>query len=347
MSHKKVLITGAAGFLGSHLMLHHLKLGDTVLGIDNFCSSESDSDHVKMIQLLCSMPKHNSSALMVGDITENDESSLRSCVEEFEIFSKKKSFDLIYNFACPASPPIYQEMPILTMMTCVVGTAAVLQLAEESGAVVVHASTSEIYGDPEHSPQNESYRGRVNSYGPRACYDEGKRAAEALCFDYLNSYNVDVRVVRIFNTYGPNMDPYDGRVVSNFICQALRGEKLTLFGGGEQTRSFCYVDDLIHAIVAMGELSKNPGAPINIGNPNEFKVKDLADLVLKKIRGVSGVGSLYLIDNKPMPVDDPTQRCPDITKANDLLGWEPKVQLSEGLDKTIAYFKQALNMKNI
>ena len=229
----RVLITGAAGFLGSHLMLHHLRQGDVVMGIDNFCSSEPNSDHVKLIRLLCSMSQHRG-LLMEGDISSDGDDGLKCSVEEFQLEHGSAPFDVIYNFACPASPPIYQAMPVLTMMTCVVGTAAVLELAERHKAIVVHASTSEIYGDPEHSPQSEMYRGRVNSYGPRACYDEGKRAAEALCYDFLNSYEVDARLVRIFNTYGPNMDPHDGRVVSNFICQALRGEKLTMYGGGIQ-----------------------------------------------------------------------------------------------------------------
>lgn len=332
----KVLVTGAAGFLGSHLMLHHLRQGDTVLGIDNFCSSESDSDHVKLIRLLCSM-NGKRGMLLDGDITEDGDDGLWGCFAEFESEGLGHRFDLIYNFACPASPPRYQEMPILTMMTCVAGTGAVLDMASKHKAVVVHASTSEVYGDPEHSPQRESYRGRVNSYGPRACYDEGKRAAEALCYDYLHTYEVDVRIVRIFNTYGPHMDPYDGRVVSNFICQALRGEPMTVYGDGSQTRSFCYVDDLIRGIVAVGALPQNPRGPINLGNPNEFTVQELALAVAEKVCGGAG-----MIKYEKLPVDDPTQRCPDISRAKELLDWEPKVQLSEGLDKTIEYFRSVV-----
>jgi UDP-glucuronate decarboxylase len=332
----KVLITGAAGFLGSHLMLYHLKQGDAVLGIDNFCSSEPNSDHVKLIRLLCST--HGKRGMLVeGDITENGDDGLWGCFAEFESGGLGNRFDIIYNFACPASPPRYQEMPILTMMTCVAGTGAVLDMAEKHRAIVVHASTSEVYGDPEHTPQQESYRGRVNSYGPRACYDEGKRAAEALCYDYLNTYEVDVRLVRIFNTYGPHMDPHDGRVVSNFICQALRGEPMTVYGDGKQSRSFCYVDDLIRGIVAVGALGQNPRGPINLGNPNEFTVGDLALAVAEKIYDGAGI-----IRYEKLPVDDPTQRCPDISRAKELLDWEPKVQLGEGLDRTIEYFKSAV-----
>jgi len=249
-------------------------------------------------------------------------------------------FDIIYNFACPASPPRYQSMPVKTMMTCVAGTKNVLDIAKEDSSILVHASTSEIYGDPETSPQKETYRGNVNSYGPRSCYDEGKRAAEALCYDYLN-LGVDARLVRIFNTYGPHMDPQDGRVVSNFINQALEGKPLTIYGDGSQTRSFCYVDDLISAIISMGRLRDNPRTPVNIGNPNEFTMKQLADLVEKKIASSSGV--VY----KELPIDDPTQRCPDISLARSLFGWEPKIQLDEGLDKTIEYFIQIKESKSI
>lgn len=322
--------------MGSHLMLHHLKQGDTVLGIDNFCSSEPGSDHVKLINLLCKDGKKG--MLLEGDITENGEGGLWGCFNEFESRGfLGGGFDLIYNFACPASPPIYQAMPVLTMMTCVAGTGAVLDMAEKHGAIVVHASTSEVYGDPEHSPQAESYKGCVNSYGPRACYDEGKRAAEALCYDYLNTYHVDARLVRIFNTYGPHMDPNDGRVVSNFICLALRGEPMTVYGDGSQSRSFCYVDDLIRGIVAVGALKENPRGPINLGNPHEFTMLELAQLVGEKVYGGQGV-----IKFEQLPKDDPTQRRPNIERAKQLLDWEPKVQLSEGLDKSIEYFRHAV-----
>jgi UDP-glucuronate decarboxylase len=317
---KKVLVTGVAGFLGSHLAKHHLEAGDQVLGIDDFCSSTQTSMHLKD---LCG---YETFSFVECDITKpivNDH------IGGWQY--QRKGLDLIYNFACPASPPRYQEMPVHTMLTCVVGTERMLAAAELYDAVLVHASTSEVYGDPDRSPQPESYRGCVNSYGPRACYDEGKRAAEALCYDYLDSYSVDARMVRIFNTYGPNMDPYDGRVVSNFIRQALKREPLTVYGDGSQSRSFCYVDDLIRGIVALGALDHNPATPINLGNPNEFTILELANEVVKRLGGD--------LTRQSLPVDDPTQRCPDITKAKELLKWEPKVQLADGLDKTIAYFK--------
>jgi len=215
--------------------------------------------------------------------------------------------------------------------------------------VVVHASTSEVYGDPERSPQPESYRGCVNSYGPRACYDEGKRAAEALCFDFWSRHWADVRLVRIFNTYGPHMDPRDGRVVTNFVSQALQGQHLTVYGDGRQTRSFCYVSDLIRGIVATGALARNPGGPINLGNPHEFTVLDLATKVIHAIYGKAGSedhrGAAMMIKRNPLPVDDPTQRRPDISRARTLLDWEPQVQLDEGLHLTIAYLKEALGRR--
>lgn len=314
-----IFITGVAGFLGSHLANRYLSEGHRVYGVDNFSSSQMKSVHFTE---LC---KHPRFVFAAWDICEN----LHNVFDE--------RFDLLCNFACPASPPRYQAIPIETMMTCVVGTKNVLDLAKKHKAIVVHASTSEIYGDPDRSPQQEIYRGNVNCYGPRACYDEGKRAASALCFDYLNKYNVDVRVVRIFNTYGPHMDPCDGRVVSNFICQAIKREPLTIYGHGQQTRSFCYVDDLVDGIVAMSNLLYNPLQPINLGNPNEFTITELAYAV---IRETLSLGLNY--KRLPMPVDDPIQRCPDITRAQDLLGWSPKIQLTEGLVKTIEYFKQVL-----
>jgi UDP-glucuronate decarboxylase len=216
-----------------------------------------------------------------------------------------------------------------------------LDVANQSQAVFVHASTSEVYGDPNITPQVESYRGYVNSYGPRSCYDEGKRTAEALCYDYFHSYDVDARLVRIFNTYGPHMHPNDRRVISNFICQVLRGEQMTIYGEGKQTRSFCYVDDMIRGIVAVGNLASNPGGPINLGNPYEFTVRELAHNIGRKVIGERYNGHYFLID-KPLPVDDPTQRKPDISRAKELLGWEPKVSLDEGLDKTIKYFSDII-----
>lgn len=320
---KRVIVTGAAGFLGSHLAKHHLEAGDKVLGIDDFSSSDSRSRHLADLQ------SYENFSFLVHDISQ----PLPYTVDTWEP-------KLIYNFACPASPPRYQEMPIHTMMTCVAGTKNMLTVADASHATLVHASTSEVYGDPEVSPQNETYRGCVNSYGPRSCYDEGKRAAEALCYDYLYKHGTDARLVRIFNTYGPNMDPYDGRVVTNFIRQALKLEKITIYGEGTQTRSFCYVDDLIRGIVALGALQENPRTPVNIGNPNEFTILELAEEVARMMGATEDaiVGN-WLFETRPLPTDDPIQRCPDITRAKELLGWEPKVQLREGLDRTITYLR--------
>lgn len=327
---KTVLITGAAGFLGSHISRHHLEEGDFVIGVDDFCSSSESSRH------FANLRKHNDFEFFEQDIRV----PLNKWGKEFQIDLK---LDVIYNFACPASPPRYQEQPVHTLLTCTQGTANMLDLAQAHGAVLVHASTSEVYGDPDRSPQNESYRGCVNSYGPRACYDEGKRAAEALCYDYLHKFNVDARMVRIFNTYGPHMDPYDGRVVSNFIVQALKGEKLTVYGDGSQSRSFCYVDDLVRGIVALGALKTNPGGPINLGNPNEFTIAHLAGLVADKLLPpLSNENKGHRIEYKDLPVDDPTQRCPDITRARSFLNWEPRVQIDEGLERTIEYFKKVV-----
>ena len=329
---KTILVTGAGGFLGSHLMLHHLKAGDTVLGVDNHSSSQANSAHVNLIKSLCG--PHNRSVFAKVDINERGVRGLDGVVSDYFSWMPGRKFDVIYNFACPASPPRYQAIPVETMLTCTMGVVNILELAKYHSSIVVHASTSEVYGDPDVNPQPESYRGNVNSYGPRACYDEGKRAAEALCYDYLNKYGVDARMVRIFNTYGPHMDPYDGRVVSNFICQALRGEQLTVFGDGSQTRSFCYVDDLIRGIVSLGSLKQNPKSPINLGNPEEFTVKQLALKVSQKI-----LGEEKPVLFKELPVDDPTQRKPDITLANKILDWQPRITLDLGLDRTIDYFR--------
>jgi UDP-glucuronate decarboxylase len=324
-----VLITGAAGFLGSHLMFHHLKKGDNVLGLDNFSSSKKDSKHIRLLHELYSP---NRFSLCDVDITE-----YMDILWEVEKFNAKSpgNFDLIYNFACPASPPRYQEIPVETVLVSTIGVANVLQLAKKQNSVVVHASTSEVYGDPIVSPQPETYRGNVNSYGPRACYDEGKRAAEALCYDFLNKHSVDVRVVRIFNTYGPHMDAADGRVITNFIMQAMKGESFTIYGHGRQTRSFCYVDDLIRGIVSLARLKKNPGTPINLGNPGEFTINHLVSVVNTLINP----GTQPKIQSQPMPVDDPSQRKPDITLAKQYLDWSPQTSLVEGLSKTIEYFR--------
>lgn len=317
---KQVLVTGAAGFLGSHLAKHHLDAGDQVWGIDDFSSSNPRSGHLEALL-------QDGLTFIDGDICKD----WRRWAPDYVQFS------LIYNFACPASPPIYQRIPIKTLLTCTQGVNNILDLADYTNAVVVHASTSEVYGDPEHTPQAETYRGCVNSYGPRSCYDEGKRAAEALCYDWLNQYGLDVRLVRIFNTYGPQMDPKDGRVVSNFICQALRGEQLTVYGDGMQGRSFCYVDDLVRGITALARIPTNPRMPINLGNPYEFSVLDLAHQVGRKVQH-----DAYKLRFAALPKDDPTQRCPDITVAKQLLDWQPTVQLAEGLDRTIAYFRSVL-----
>lgn len=335
-----VLITGVAGFLGSHLAEHHLKAGDTVWGIDNF-STALGPDAPHFLQL----KRHPAFHFFEEDVTDFTE------VFGWTQFGQTAGckIDLVYNFACPASPPRYQAMPVETMMTSVVGTRNMLEVARQQKAIFVQASTSEVYGDPNVSPQPESYVGNVNSYGPRSCYDEGKRAAEALCFDYLKKHGVDARLVRIFNTYGPHMDPDDGRVVTNFIKQALKGEKLTVYGDGKQTRSFTYVSDLIGGITKLAALKENPGTPINVGNPTEFTMLELAHAVLDEVK----VGSDWHFDKNftpndaviqrlPLPKDDPTQRCPNITLAREILKWEPKVSLRDGLKLMVPYMREML-----
>lgn len=311
---KNILVTGAAGFLGSYLVEHHINAGDKVYGVDNFCSSDAFSKHHRMLT------DSKNYVFVCQDIAS----------EKFVCSHAHAVYDVIYNFACPASPPRYQEIPIETMMTCVVGTNNVLSLASKD-TVVVHASTSEVYGDPRVHPQPESYWGSVNSYGIRSCYDEGKRAAEALCFDHRQKRGIDARLVRIFNTYGPRMHPADGRVITNLVGQALRGEPMTMYGDGSQSRSFCYVTDLIRAITTMASLPSNPGTPINIGNPNEFTILELAKKIQEKIGGE--------IDFSPLPKDDPRQRQPDITLAKKLLDWEPRISLDIGLDRMIEYMR--------
>ena len=308
----KILLTGAAGFLGSHLSKKLIDNNHEVIGLDDLSTGS-----VKNIEPLLNHPKY-------------------SFIEHDVRIPYQVKVDAILNFACPASPVNYQKDPVRTIETNFLGMINLLHLANETGARIIQASTSEVYGDPTQSPQKETYWGNVNPIGIRSCYDEGKRAAETLCFDYIRQYGLDARVIRIFNTYGPNMAIRDGRVVSNFIVQALMGEPISIYGGGEQTRSFCYVSDLIEGIYKVLMLDKNPQSPINLGNPNEFRMVELANTI-KEL-----TGSKSEIMNYPLPEDDPKQRCPDISLARNSLNWEPTVGLVEGLEKTIEYFKQVL-----
>ncbi len=305
---KRILVTGGAGFLGSYLCERLVDDGHDVICLDNFFTSQKTN----VVHLL----KRPNFELIRHDIT-------------LPIFLE---VDQIYNMACPAAPGHYQYNPIKTIKTSVLGAINMLGVAKRCGARILQASTSEVYGDPEVHPQVESYRGSVNPIGLRACYDEGKRVAETLFMDYHRSNKVDVRIVRIFNTYGPRMHPYDGRVVSNFIRQALDGKDITIFGDGSQTRSFCYRDDLCNAIMAMMNVDDFVG-PVNIGNPVEFTIKELAEQVI----GLSKSKSKLV--QRPLPADDPTRRRPDISLAKEKLGWEPKIPLAEGLQKTIDWFQ--------
>jgi len=305
------LVTGGAGFLGSHLCERLVREGEEVICMDNFFTGRR-----KNIAHLLDF--------------KNFELLRHDVVDPFKV-----EVDRIYNLACPASPIHYQYNPIKTVKTSVMGAINCLGLAKRVGARVLQASTSEIYGDPEVHPQPESYRGNVNPIGLRSCYDEGKRCAETLFFDYHRENNVDIRVIRIFNTYGPKMRPDDGRVVSNFIVQALKGEDITVYGDGSQTRSFCYVDDLINGMVGVMEQTESVG-PINLGNPKEFTIRELADSVLRKVETES------LMVEHPLPADDPTQRKPDISLAQKLLSWSPSINLDEGLDRTIPYFREVI-----
>ena len=308
----KILLTGAAGFLGSHISKKLIDSDHEVIGLDDLSTGS-----IKNIEQLINHPKY-------------------LFIEHDVRIPYKVKVDAILNFACPASPVNYQKDPVRTIETNFLGMINMLHLANETGARIIQASTSEVYGDPTQTPQKETYWGNVNPIGIRSCYDEGKRAAETLCFDYKRQHGLDVRVIRIFNTYGPNMATRDGRVVSNFIVQALMGEPISIYGGGEQTRSFCYVSDLIEGIYKVLILDKNPQSPINLGNPNEFKMVELADTI-KEL-----TGSKSEIMNYPLPEDDPKQRCPDVSLAKSALNWEPTVNLVEGLEKTIKYFKQVL-----
>jgi dTDP-glucose 4,6-dehydratase len=310
MSDRRVLVTGAAGFIGSHLVDRYLAAGDTVVGLDNLSSGR--------MRNLAAASSNSRFTFVKADLCDPIE--------------WVGPLDLILNFASPASPPRYSALSIETLRVGSLGMEQALRLAERTGARVLHASTSEVYGDPLVHPQTENYWGHVNPVGPRSMYDESKRFAEALCTAYRASRNVDVALVRIFNTYGPRLDPTDGRVVSNFIRQALAGEPMSIFGDGTQTRSFCFVDDEVRGIMALAD--SNETGPINIGNPNEFTMLELADLVHELTGSVAG------IEFHPLPGDDPSQRQPDITLARTLLGWEPTVQLRDGLDATIRWMRR-------
>ncbi|MCJ2065129.1 SDR family oxidoreductase [Methylobacterium sp. J-088] len=309
---KKILVTGGAGFLGSHLCERLLNDGHEVLCVDNFYTGTR-----RNIAHLLGNPRFE---ILRHDVT----------------FPLYVEVDEIYNLACPASPVHYQFDPVQTTKTSVIGAINMLGLAKRLRIKVFQASTSEVYGDPEVHPQVEEYVGHVNPIGFRSCYDEGKRCAETLFFDYRRQHNLPIKVVRIFNTYGPRMHPNDGRVVSNLIMQALRGDEITLYGDGEQTRSFCYVSDLIEGFVRLMDSGPEVTGPINIGNPNEFTIRDLAHMVIEL------TDSRSRITHRPLPPDDPRQRRPDIGKAKAILDWEPTVQLREGLERTIAYFRATL-----
>ncbi|HBK1997064.1 TPA: SDR family oxidoreductase [Campylobacter jejuni] len=312
---KNILITGGTGFLGSNLCKRLLGEGNKIICVDNNYTGRMEN---------------------IKELLENENFTFieHDICEPLKITQK---LDQIYNFACPASPPAYQgKHAIKTTKTSVYGSINMLELAKEHNATILQASTSEVYGDPLVHPQNEEYRGNVNSIGIRACYDEGKRCAESLFFDYYRHEGVDIKIIRIFNTYGENMDPNDGRVVSNFICQALSGKDITIYGDGSQTRSFCYVDDLIDIIIKVMNSSKDFQGPINTGNPSEFTIKELAQKVIEK------TGSKSKIIYKDLPLDDPTQRRPDISLAKAKFNWESKINLDEGLEKTIKYFKEKI-----
>ena len=308
----RILVTGGAGFLGSHLSDRLLSEGHEVIAVDNFFTGN----------------KRN-----VWHLSDNKNFELIRHDVTFPLYLE---VDAIYNLASPASPIHYQRDPVQTTKTSVLGAINMLGLAKRLGVRIFQASTSEVYGDPEVHPQPESYWGRVNPIGPRACYDEGKRAAETLFFDYHRQHGMPIRVARIFNTYGPRMAPDDGRVVSNFVLQALRGEPLTIYGDGSQTRSFCYVSDLVDGFVRLMDNDKGLVGPVNLGNPGEFTMKELADAV------IDVTGSKSPIEHKPLPQDDPKQRQPDISLAKKELGWEPTIQLREGLEKTVEYFRGVL-----
>jgi UDP-glucuronate decarboxylase len=310
---KEILVTGGAGFLGSHLCARLLSEGHDVVSVDNYSSGSEGN--------IAALEGRKGFTAMRHDVILPIDTVVA---------------DQIYNLACPASPVHYQGDPVQTTRTCVLGAINMLELSRRAGARILQASTSEVYGDPEVHPQPERYWGHVNPVGIRSCYDEGKRCAETLFFDYHRQHQVEIKVIRIFNTYGPNMHPQDGRVVSNFIVQALRGEDITIYGDGQQTRSFCYVDDLIEGMVRMMNSPAGVTGPVNLGNPGEFTMLELAESVLRLTRSASKLVFM------PLPQDDPRVRCPDISLAREKLAWEPGVALEDGLKETISYFKTTL-----
>jgi len=310
---KRVLVTGGAGFIGSHLCLRLIDQGHEVLSVDNFFTGTKEN---------------------IRDLLDNNLFELLRHDVTFPLYVE---VDQIYNLACPASPVHYQFDPVQTTKTSVHGAINMLGLAKRVKATILQASTSEIYGDPTVHPQPEEYWGHVNPLGTRACYDEGKRCAETLFFDYNRQHKVRIKVARIFNTYGPNMHPHDGRVVSNFIMQALRDDSITVYGDGGQTRSFCYVDELVEGLIRLMATDDSITGPVNLGNPHEFTILQLAELVIEL------TGSRSKIEKYPLPEDDPRQRQPDISRARELLDWEPKVALKDGLKKTIAYFEDRMS----
>ena len=312
LSRKRVLVTGGAGFIGSHLCARLLAEGHQVLCVDNYFTGSRDN--------IAPLLPHPQFEALRHDVT----------------FPLVVEVDEIYNLACPASPVHYQFDPVQTTKTSVHGAINALGLARRTRAKILQASTSEVYGDPEVHPQPETYRGNVNPLGPRACYDEGKRCAETLFFDYHRQHGLRIKIARIFNTYGPRMHPQDGRVVSNIIVQAFSGEAITNYGDGSQTRAFCYVDDLVDGLIRLMASPDSVTGPINLGNPHEMTVLELAEQV------IAMVGGKARIERRPLPQDDPTRRCPDITLARSTLGWEPRVPLAQGLEKTVAYFRHLL-----
>ena len=315
MNNKRILITGGAGFLGSHLCERLLNEGNDVICLDNFFTGNKENIIHMMANPHFEVIRHDVTIPLYIEIDE------------------------IYNLACPASPIHYQHDPVQTTKTCVHGAINMLGLAKRTGAKIMQASTSEVYGDPEIHPQIESYWGRVNPIGIRSCYDEGKRCAETLFLDYRRQHSLNIKIARIFNTYGPKMHADDGRVVSNFIVQALKGEDITIYGDGQQSRSFCYVDEMVDAFIRLMNTDDEFIGPVNLGNPGEFTIRELAEKTLAM------VGSKSSLINEPLPEDDPKQRQPDISLAKEKLGWEPVIKLDEGLSKTIEYFKSVLELK--